>query len=185
MKLIVGLGNPEPKYSGTRHNIGFAVVNNLANQHQIKITKKEKQALVGSYHQQGEKVILAKPQTYMNSSGQAVVKLADWYNISPSDIIIIYDDLDLEVGRLKLKAQGSHGGHNGIKSVINQLGTQQVPRLRVGIGRPPEYLSVSDYVLGQFSSQEEVEIEEVINQATSALEVWLTTGITAAMNQYN
>lgn len=185
MKLVVGLGNPGFKYAATRHNIGFRVIDNFADKKQVKIEKKEQEALTGSLYLKGEKVILAKPQTYMNNSGRAVGKLANWYDIAPQDIIIIYDDLDLNTGQLKIKPAGGHGGHNGVKSVFNHLQSTDIPRIRIGIGRPPEYMTVSDYVLGKFDKAEEDKAVKAIKEAVEAIGVILDQGIEQAMNKYN
>ncbi|MCK8817029.1 aminoacyl-tRNA hydrolase [Natroniella sulfidigena] len=184
MKLVVGLGNPGYKYQFTRHNVGFMVLNLLADEHNLNLKREEKKAIVGKLRVGSEKVILAKPQTFMNNSGQAVRSLADYYNIEFEDILIVYDDLDLELGRFKIKPKGGHGGHNGIKSIFNHLQTKEFPRLKVGIGRP-EHRSVVDYVLGEFSQQEEKELESVLTTACDAIKVFLTEGLQQAMNQYN
>ncbi|KXS45680.1 MULTISPECIES: aminoacyl-tRNA hydrolase [unclassified Candidatus Frackibacter] len=185
MKLIIGLGNPGFKYTKTRHNVGFRVIDELAKRHHVKVNKKEKEALTGSFRYQGEKVILVKPQTYMNNSGEAVGKLARWYDIEPVDIIIIYDDLDLEVGRLRIKNGGGHGGHNGMRSIINHLSSKQIARIKIGIGRPPEYMTVSDYVLGKFDKDNRKQVQQIILTAAKAVEVALEEDLETAMNEYN
>jgi PTH1 family peptidyl-tRNA hydrolase len=185
MKLIIGLGNPGYKYSKTRHNIGFRIIDEIANQRKFRVKKQEKEALTGSFHLQGDKVILAKPQTYMNNSGLPVRKLIDWYNIDVQDILIIYDDLDLKVGQMRIKRVGGHGGHNGMKSIFKHMNTNQIPRIRIGIGRPPEYMTVSDYVLGKFTKTEKKEIKKVVTKASKAVETILSQGLEKAMNDYN
>ncbi|OCL25752.1 aminoacyl-tRNA hydrolase [Orenia metallireducens] len=184
MKLVVGLGNPGFKYEATRHNVGFMVIDYLAKECKEEVSSKEKKALVAKTRIGGEKVILAKPQTFMNNSGEAVRTLADYYNIQAEDILIIYDDLDLEVGQIRLKPKGGHGGHNGIRSIINHLGTKEFNRLRVGIGRPL-YGTVVDYVLGKFSKEEEDTIKEAIKESASAINLYLETDLNKAMNKYN
>ncbi len=184
MKLIVGLGNPGSKYNSTRHNIGFMVVDGYAQSLDLNINGKEKNALVAKTNISGEKVIFAKPQTFMNNSGQAVRALADYYNISSDEIIIIYDDLDLNVGQIRVKTKGGHGGHNGIKSIINHLGTKDFNRLRIGIGRP-EYGTVVDYVLGRFSKKESDIIENTLDKVKNAIDDYLRKDINQVMNRYN
>ncbi|ADL11641.1 peptidyl-tRNA hydrolase [Acetohalobium arabaticum DSM 5501] len=185
MKLVVGLGNPGFKYAATRHNIGFRVIDNFADKKQIKIEKEEQEALTGSLYFKGEKVILAKPQTYMNNSGRAVGKLVNWYDIAPENVIIIYDDLDLNTGHLRIKSSGGHGGHNGVKSVFNHLGSTDISRIKIGIGRPPEYMTVPDYVLGKFDKEERDKAARAVREAVEAIGVILDQGIEQAMNKYN
>lgn len=185
MKLIAGLGNPGFKYAKTRHNIGFKVIDEIAQQKRVKVKKEEKGALTGSLHWGGEKVILAKPQTYMNKSGQAIGELVRWYDLGLEDILIIYDDLDLGVGQMRIKTSGGHGGHNGLKSIFNHLNSKQIFRLKIGIGRPPEYMTVSDYVLNKFKKEEKDEVKKVIKKAVKAVEIIISQGIEAAMNDYN
>lgn len=184
MKLVVGLGNPGRKYKDTRHNAGFMVIDRVADKYNIQLRKEERKALVAKERIKGEKVILAKPQTFMNKSGVSVQQLADYYNLDTADILIIYDDLDLDVGQLKIKPQGGHGGHNGIRSVINLLGSKNFARVRIGIGRP-EYRSVKDYVLSKFSSEEEEEIDQVLRSGVKAVEYFLDSNLDQAMNKYN
>ncbi|SJZ74276.1 aminoacyl-tRNA hydrolase [Selenihalanaerobacter shriftii] len=185
MKLIVGLGNPDFKYSKTRHNIGFRIIDEFANQYQIKVNKEEKKALIGKSYLQGEKVILAKPQTYMNNSGQAVGELIRWYDIELEDVLIIYDDLDLELGQLRVRPSGGHGGHNGMKSIFNHLNNKSIPRIRVGIGRPPEYMTVTDYVLGKFSKENRNKVKKITSKAVDAIYEFLVNDINSVMNNFN
>lgn len=184
MKLIVGLGNPGFKYETTRHNVGFMVIDYLAKEYREEVSSKEKKALVAKTRIAGEKVILAKPQTFMNNSGEAVRALADYYNIETEDILVIYDDLDLEVGQIRLKPKGGHGGHNGIRSIINHLGNKEFNRLRIGIGRPA-YGTVVDYVLGKFNKEEDSSIKDAIEQSASAIKLYLEIDLNKAMNKYN
>ncbi|WP_018248276.1 aminoacyl-tRNA hydrolase [Orenia marismortui] len=184
MKLIVGLGNPGAKYNLTRHNAGFMVIDSLAKEYVVNVNSKEKQALVAKLHIGREKVILAKPQTFMNNSGQSVRALADYYNIDTQDIMVIYDDLDLEVGRIRVRPKGGHGGHNGIKSIIDHLGQKKFARLRVGIGRP-EYGTVTDYVLGKFSREESKKVNKTLEEAVEAIKLYLESDLNDVMNKYN
>ncbi|MCK8824914.1 aminoacyl-tRNA hydrolase [Fuchsiella alkaliacetigena] len=185
MRLVVGLGNPGFKYARTRHNIGFRVLDSFAEKNKVKIKQEKQKALTGKLYIKGEKVILAKPQTYMNKSGQAVKGLVDWYQFDPQDIIVIYDDLDLEPGHLRIRRSGGHGGHKGLKSIFNSLNTREIPRIRIGIGRPPKYMSVSEYVLGKFTAEQSSLIEDSVERAQAALKVILADDLTTAMNKYN
>jgi PTH1 family peptidyl-tRNA hydrolase len=184
-KLLVGLGNPGGRYEKTRHNIGFMVVDQIALELGIAVNKKQCQALVAQGHISDEKVLLVKPQTYMNRSGEAVLELLNFYKDSISDLIIIHDDLDLEFGRIRFKADGGAGGHKGLQSIIKMLGSQDFPRLKIGIGRPPEYIAVEDYVLQEPNPSEKKLLPEVIKEAALALADWNSLGIEKSMNQYN
>jgi PTH1 family peptidyl-tRNA hydrolase len=185
MKLIVGLGNPGKQYEKTRHNIGFQVVDRLSEKLDIPLTQAKFKGLFGSGHVRGEKVILLKPLTYMNLSGEAIRMVMDYFNISPEDIIVIYDDLDLPVGKIRLRQKGSAGGHNGIKSTIQHLGTQEFNRIRVGIARPQNGQSVTDYVLSNFSGEEQEIINEVVNRCAEACEAALEKPFLQVMNEFN
>ncbi|NLJ84498.1 MAG: aminoacyl-tRNA hydrolase [Halanaerobiaceae bacterium] len=185
MFLIVGLGNPGPRYRLTRHNAGFMAVHKLAEDFNIKANSTKFQAIIGEGHIAGNKVILAQPLTYMNSSGIAVKQIVDYYKIERDKIIIIYDDLDLPPGKLRIKKKGSSGGHNGIASIIESLGTQEIPRIRIGIGSPPEDFSVIDYVLGHFTAEERAIIEETLNRISPVIEEIIQNGYQAAMSKYN
>lgn len=185
MYLIVGLGNPGKKYAATRHNVGFRAICNLAGKNNIKAARIRFKSLMGQGNIAGEKVILAQPQTYMNNSGQAVRLLIDYFKIPLENIIIIYDDLDLSVGKIRIKKKGSAGGHNGLKSIINHLGSNEIPRIRVGIDRPPDYIDVIDYVLGHFSADEEKEINKAMDVVCEAVYLVLTEGYHQAMNKFN
>jgi len=186
MKLIVGLGNPGREYEKTRHNVGFMVIDRLALNLGINVDKKMLKALVGQGQINGEKVILAKPQTYMNLSGEAVGMLLSWFKLTASDLLIIYDDLDLPPGKLRLRAGGGSGGHKGVQSIIQVIGTEHFPRVRVGIGRPPEpdFETVS-YVLSRFGNDEAKAIEEALDLAREAVICAVRDGIERAMNLYN
>ena len=186
MKLIVGLGNPGAEYRNTRHNIGFMVIDKLAEKYRVDVQKKMMRAAIGQCLLEGQKVVLAKPQTYMNLSGQAVVALMNWYKLSPQDLLVICDDLNLDAGRLRLRKKGSDGGHNGLKSITQGLGTGDFPRMRLGIGRPshPGHEQVS-FVLGKFGAQDSDVMAEVIGRAVEAVAVWTVKGIDVAMNEFN
>ncbi len=184
MKLVVGLGNPGSKYAGTRHNVGFMVVDRLARRNGIEITKKQCNALSGLGTIAGHRVCLAKPQTFMNLSGEAVSCLARFYKVAPRDLLVIYDERDLPVGRIRLREKGSAGGHRGLQSIIGMLGTSDIPRLRIGIGRP-EAIDAVEHVLGSFSAEERPLMEEALNRAAEAVEAVLAEGMDAAMNRYN
>lgn len=186
-QLIVGLGNPEPKYDQTRHNIGFAVVDNLAQRWQMSLPKNRRfqgefaQGLVRG----SKKVYLLKPLTYMNRSGQSVRAVVDWYKLAPESILVIYDDLDLPVGRLRLRLGGSAGGHNGMKSIISHLGSQNFPRLRVGIGKSSADKGTVAHVLGKFSPWERECISQVLQLVVEGVELSLGEGVEKAMSLYN
>ena len=186
MHLIVGLGNPGQKYANHRHNIGFQIVNVLATRHNLTFDKKEKQARVAKGMIGPHKVLLAKPQTYMNDSGRAVRGLVNFYKIPLTHLIIVVDDLDLPFAKMRLRPKGGSGGQNGMKSIIRELGQkQEFARLRVGIGRPPGRMDPAAYVLRDFSKQQAEEIAVLRQEAGDALELWLAQGIERTMNRYN
>jgi PTH1 family peptidyl-tRNA hydrolase len=186
MKLIVGLGNPGPRYAPTRHNVGFRVVERLAEQLGWPWQEQRSQALLASGMIGDEKVILVKPLTYMNLSGTAVGELARWYRLTPQDILVVCDDLDLPVGRLRLRPRGSSAGHHGLASIAQHLGSEQFPRLRVGIGRPTDrHMAITDYVLSAARGDERRRLEEAEQEAADALKLLLTRGLEAAMNVVN
>ena len=185
MKLIVGLGNPGMNYDGTRHNIGFEVIDRLADKYNININKKKYKSLIGEGSIMGEKVILMKPQTYMNLSGEAVRACIDFYKIVPEDVFVIFDDISLEVGQLRLRQNGSAGGHNGIKSLIAHLGTQNFPRLKFGVGEKPKGMDLANYVLGKFSKEDKSVIEPKTSDAIDAVATFIDEGLEKAMNKYN
>ena len=184
MFLIAGLGNPDKKYEKTRHNIGFDTVDALAEKYNISITEKKHKALCGSGVIEGVKVILAKPQTYMNLSGESIAEIVNFYKLDPeNDIIVISDDINLATGRIRIRAQGSAGGHNGLKSIISHAGTQKFKRVRVGVGANEGNLV--NHVLGKFSKGERVLAEQGIKDAASAVEVMILEDINTAMNKFN
>lgn len=186
MKIIAGLGNPTKEYEGTRHNIGFSVIDKLADKYNISMNEKKHKAICGKGMIEGEKVILLKPQTYMNLSGESVVDAVNFYKVDPEeDVIIIYDDIDLDVGKLRIRAKGSAGGHNGMKNIIAHLGTQVFPRIRVGVGAKPKDWDLADYVLGRFPKEELPEIEAGRETACEAVKIIVSQGVEVAMNRIN
>lgn len=185
MKLFVGLGNPGKQYEKTRHNIGFEVIDALAERLNIPLNQAKFQGIYGMGLVNGEKVYLLKPLTYMNLSGESISAIMDYFQIEDEELVVIYDDLDLPVGKIRLRQKGSAGGHNGIKSTIAHLGTQEFNRIRVGIDRPPSGMKVPDYVLGRFSKEEQEAMGEVIQRCTNACEDWISTPFLQIMNEYN
>ena len=185
MKLIVGLGNPDRKYIGTRHNTGFAVLDRIAEDYRIPVRERKYKAMYGSGYIEGEKVLLVKPQTYMNLSGEAVQAFCAFYKIAPEDVLVIFDDVSLDVGQLRIRKKGSAGGHNGIKSIIACIGSQDFPRIKVGVGQKPKEWDLADYVLGHISAEEEPLMREAAGQASEAVGVILSAGIEEAMNRFN
>ncbi len=184
IKLIVGLGNPGVRYAQSRHNVGFLVVDRFARAHDLSFSRKRFNAELAEGEIGGVRVMLAKPQTYMNLSGDAVGKLFAFYKIAPHDLIVVYDDLDLPLGKMRLRTKGSAGGHHGMESIISRIGTSDFPRLRVGIGRPNPDADI-DHVLGRFEGDERKVMDETFARAVEAIDVWLRDGIDAAMNKYN
>ncbi len=184
--LIVGLGNPGEEYAGTRHNVGFMVVKALARKHGLTFDGKEAKARIARGTVRGREVLLARPFTYMNLSGGAVGELVRRYDLPLERVLIVCDDLDLPLGTLRLRPGGGDGGHRGLRSIQEVLGTKAFPRLRVGIGRPPEGMEAADYVLSPFDEAERRLLEaEVLPRAVEAVELWLTEGIERAMNRVN
>jgi PTH1 family peptidyl-tRNA hydrolase len=183
--LIVGLGNPGAKYESTRHNLGFWTIDELARRHGLNFGKAERKAISADGVIRDRRVILAKPQTFMNLSGEAVRSLADFYKIPIERIIVIHDDLDLPLGTLRLRKTGSAGGQNGVKSIIQQLGTQDFARVRVGIGRPPGRMDAAAYVLQPFSGDDAITARIAVERAADAVETWLISGIEIAMTRHN
>ena len=185
MKIIIGLGNPGLKYAGTRHNMGFSVVTALSDKFKIRINKKELKSMTGHGVIDGEKVVLAMPQTYMNLSGEAVRALLDFYKCDISDLIIAYDDVDLEVGRIRIRPKGSAGGHNGIKNIIQHLGTEDFTRIKVGVGSKEEGWDMVDHVLGRFPKEQLPDVRDAVDRAASAAVDLLTHDTQYVMNKYN
>ena len=186
MFVIVGLGNPTAQYEGTRHNAGFDVIDVLAEKYNISVDARKCRAFCGKGVIAGQKVLLVKPQTYMNLSGESVGGIVNYYKIDPeSDLLVIYDDISLDVGQLRIRKKGSAGGHNGIKSIIAHPGTTVFPRIKVGVGEKPKNYDLADYVLGHFSKQERELMEEGYEHASDAVEQIVQGEIEAAMNVFN
>ena len=185
MYLIVGLGNPESEYAHTRHNMGFDTINELAKNNNINITKTKFKALYETGIIQNEKVILLKPQTYMNLSGEAIKEARDFYSVKPEEIIVIYDDIDIEKGKIKLRKKGGPGSHNGMKSVVQELNTTDFIRIRVGIGQPEFKSDMINYVIGKVPEEEQKILQQGTKKAAEAIEEILKNGIDIAMNKFN
>ncbi len=185
MKLIAGLGNPGRQYEHTRHNIGFEVIEELSSRLAIPLNQSKLKGLYGIGTVNGEKVLLLKPLTYMNLSGESIRAVMDYYKMEQEDLLVIYDDLDLPVGKIRLRQKGSPGGHNGIKSIVAHLGTQQFNRIRIGIDRPQSGMSVPDYVLGRFHQEEVPFLEQAVKKSADACEAWLNKPFLQVMNDYN
>ena len=186
MFVIVVLGNPGKEYENTRHNAGFGSIDEIAKKNNISVTENDFNALIGKGYIGGQKVILVKPQTYMNNSGEAVRKVTDYFKVDPtSELIIIYDDISLDVGMLRIRDKGSAGGHNGIKSIIAHLGTQEFLRIKVGVGEKPSQMDLADYVLGHFGLEDREKMMEAYKKASEATEMIMADEIEKAMNIYN
>ncbi len=186
MFIIAGLGNPDKQYERTRHNVGFDVLDRLADRYDISVDVRKHRAFIGKGIIEGEKVILAKPQTYMNLSGESIKSLVDYYKIDAEhELLVIYDDINLGVGQLRIREKGSAGGHNGIKNIIACLGTQVFPRIRVGVGEKPPGYDLADYVLGHFTRAEREQMDEGYDNAVQAAGLILSGRIGDAMNEYN
>ncbi len=186
MYLIVGLGNPGDKYDHTRHNVGFDVLTILSEKLRIPITRLKNRALVGEGQFMGEKVALCKPQTYMNLSGEAVQALMHWYKLPPENLLVIYDDIDLDAGWLRIRRDGSAGTHNGMRSIVACIGSEAFPRIRVGIGGRPPQFELADWVLSRYVTPEErQDAFDAYTQAADAAIDWMKNGIQSAMNRYN
>lgn len=186
MYLIAGLGNPGREYENTRHNAGFASIDRLAEKNHISIDMKKFQALCGTGYIGGQKVLLLKPQTYMNLSGESLRAACDFFKIDPEqELIVIYDDISLAPGQLRIRAKGSAGGHNGIKSIISHLGTQVFLRVKVGVGEKPQGWDLADYVLGHFSREEQQVMQESFDRAADAAAALLSEEVQQVMNEYN
>ena len=185
MKVIVGLGNPGEQYARTRHNVGFDVIEYLADDLKIDIKEAKFKGLFGMAVIGGEKVFLLKPMTYMNLSGESVRPLIDFYKIDVDDVLVVYDDLDLPVGKIRLREKGGHGGHNGIRSLISHLQTNEFKRIRVGVDRPPAGTTVVNHVLGKYRPDEKAHIDDAIKQAADACKAWLSKDFKQVMNEYN
>ena len=185
MYIIVGLGNPEEEYSNTRHNMGFDTINKIAQKYGIKFSKTNFKGIYGTGIIEGEKVILLKPQTYMNLSGESIKEVIDFYKVSTENLIIIYDDIDIEPGIIKLRKTGGPGTHNGMKSVINKIGTEKFPRVRIGIGKPEYKGDLINYVIGKIPNEDKKILEKSTDLAKDAVIEIIKNGIDKAMNCFN
>lgn len=183
--VVVGLGNPGPKYTGTKHNIGFEVIDRLAKKYNIDTTKFKNKALVGDGIIEGKRVLLVKPQTFMNLSGESVREIVNFYKIPQDHFLVIYDDTSLSVGTVRIREKGSHGGHNGIRNIIAQMGTDEFWRVKVGIGEKPNGWDLADYVLAKFQGDDLPMVEQGVDKSLLAVETILARGITEAMNRVN
>ncbi|MCQ2542940.1 MAG: aminoacyl-tRNA hydrolase [Lachnospiraceae bacterium] len=186
MFIIVGLGNPGKEYETTRHNAGFSSIDVIAEKNNINVTENDHKALIGKGYIDGQKVILVKPQTYMNNSGEAVREITDYYKVDvTSELIIIYDDISLDVGMLRIRDKGSAGGHNGIKSIISHLGTQEFLRVKVGVGEKLPQMDLADYVLGHFSAEDKDKMKDAYGNVYEAIRLMMADDTEKAMNIYN
>lgn len=185
MYIIAGLGNPGREYAGTRHNIGFDVITRLSDDYNIPLDFKKHKGLCGRGYIEGQKVLLVQPQTFMNLSGESIRELMDYYKIGAEEMIVVYDDISLDIGQLRVRPKGSAGGHNGIKSIIKHMGTQEFPRVRIGVGDKPREWDLADYVLSRFPSEEEPLVREALGRASEACKTIIVHGIEEAMNQFN
>ena len=185
MYLIVGLGNPESDYSKTRHNMGFNVVNKIAEKYKISVEQKKFDALFGMGEIEGEKVILLKPQTFMNLSGKSIIQVVNFYKIPRENIFVIYDDMDVEKGKIRIRKKGSAGSHNGMKSVVEQLGTEEFTRIRVGIGKPEFENDSINFVIGAIPEEELEILDEGTTKASKAMIEIIKNGVDIAMNKFN
>ena len=185
MYLIVGLGNPGSKYAHTRHNVGFDVLEKLARKLNVSISREKDEALIGECFVGGQKVILALPQTYMNLSGEAVMRLVNYYKIDPEDLLVVYDDIDLAPGFIRIRKNGSAGTHNGMRSIIGLLGFENFPRLRVGVGQKREGYELADWVLGHYIGEEQEVADKAFQTAADAIVDYIENGIESAMRKYN
>ena len=186
MFIIAGLGNPTKEYEGTRHNVGFDVIDRISEKYNITVDVKKHRALIGKGMIAGQKVILAKPQTYMNLSGESLRSIVDYYKIDPEEeLLVIYDDISLDVGQLRIRKKGSAGGHNGIKSIISNLGHDAFLRIKIGVGEKPRGYDLADYVLGHFEREDKEKMEEAYEKAVQAVRMALHGDVCEAMNQFN
>jgi PTH1 family peptidyl-tRNA hydrolase len=185
MMLVAGLGNPGAQYANTRHNVGFDTIDYLAASYRIPLNRVRHKALTGEGIIQGRKVMLIKPQTFMNLSGEAISELVRFYKVPPADLIVIYDDIDLAVGRVRVRPGGSAGTHNGMRSIVERLGTTAFPRVRIGVGKPPPGWKLADFVLSRFSGEERPLVNEAVERAADAVPAILLAGAEATMSRYN
>lgn len=185
IQIIVGLGNPEPEYSNTRHNMGFDVINKLANKHNINLNRTKFNAIYGTGLIENQKVMLIKPQTFMNKSGESVAQFVSFYKEALSNVMVIYDDMDTDVGKIRVRSKGGAGSHNGMKSIVEQLQSESFPKIRVGIGKPKNEFDRIDYVIGRIPTEEYVELQKGEDIAVEAVEYWVKNGIDNTMNKFN
>lgn len=185
MYVIVGLGNPGKKYNITRHNIGFEVADEFARENNIKMNKTKFKAVIGEGNIFGQKVVVVKPQTYMNLSGESVMSIMNFYNLDIENLIVVYDDIDLDVGKLRIRKKGSGGSHNGMRNIIYLLKKDEFPRVRIGVGRPQAGRNLADFVLSRFSKEEQEIVIPVVKDAVSAIETIIKDDLDLAMNRYN
>lgn len=185
MIVLAGLGNMGPQYERTRHNVGFDTIDFLSAQYRITAFKSKHKSLVAEGIIQGQKALLVKPQTYMNNSGEALREILDYYKLAPSELIVIYDDVDLDVGRLRIRPKGSAGTHNGMRSILHHLKTDDFPRIRIGIGKPPEKMDLASFVLSRFSDEERKLVNTAIENAALAAATILCASVEVAMSKYN
>mgnify|MGYP005780391453 FL=1 len=185
MYIIIGLGNPEPEYANTRHNMGFDVINKIANKYNIELNKTKFSSICGTGIIEGKKVILVKPQTFMNNSGEVAIEFVKFYKESLENVMVIYDDMDTEIGKIRVRAKGGPGSHNGMKSIVHELKSEDFPRIRVGIGKPANEFDRINYVIGKIPNEEYIELQVGENEAEEAVVYWLKHGINNTMNTYN
>lgn len=185
MKVVAGLGNPGRKYEGTRHNVGFEVLAELGRRFSAPAPRRQFEAEITEIAMGPERVWLLAPQTFMNLSGRSVRQLLDFYKLQPADLLVICDDISLPLGKIRLRKTGASGGQKGLENILQQLGTQDVCRLRLGVDLPPAHMDAADFVLGRFGGREREQLEPALYRACDAVECWVRTGIDAAMNQYN
>jgi PTH1 family peptidyl-tRNA hydrolase len=185
VKLVVGLGNPGRKYQSTRHNLGFKVIDEVAARRETAVRKETCDSFTGEWNETGERVVLAKPQTYMNRSGAAVLDLLHRFHVAPEDLLVVYDDVDLPFGRIRIRTQGSAGGHRGVASIIQSLSGAPFARVRIGVGRPPEGVETADHVLQPFTAAEAPQVPEIVCRAADAVMALLKDGAEVAMREFN
>lgn len=185
MFVLAGLGNMGPKYERTRHNVGFDTIDFLAAKYRITNFKSKHKSLIADGVIQGQKTLLVKPQTYMNNSGEAIREILDYYKIPPENLIVVYDDADIDVGKLRIRAKGSAGTHNGMRSILSHIKTEDFPRIRIGIGKAPEHMDMADYVLSRFNEDERKLINNAIERAALAAVTIICASVDTAMSKYN
>lgn len=185
MYVVVGLGNPGKQYENTRHNVGFNVIDILAKEYDISVSKIKHKALIGEGRVGSEKVLLVKPQTYMNLSGETLIDIYNYYKVDMDNIIVIYDDIDLDVGKIRIRKKGSGGTHNGMRSIIKCLGANDFPRVRVGVSKPKPGQDLADFVLSRFRKEENDDVELGLEKAAKAVDVMIKDNVDLAMNKYN